>query len=143
LHCPVQTKQTGWLICTSISTKSHNLVSFGDVLRLPFQSTLPSVSGDNQLVTKPVWVPDAVSKECMICSVKFTAFIRKHHCRRCGRVVCSTCSPHRMALSSLHQSNQYAFTETKKMERTCKDCFKDMSSKNSRLAGIGRAVSVS
>lgn len=100
--------------------------------------TLLTVSDDNQLVTKPVWVPDSVSKECMICSVKFTAFIRKHHCRRCGRVVCSACSPHRIAPTSHNQTN-HTLLEAKKLERTCKECFKDMSSKNIRSGGkIGR-----
>ena len=136
LHCQVQTKPTGWPIYTSTSTKLHSLVSCCGFSHSGCRcSLLLSVSDDNQLVTKPVWVPDSVSKECMICSVKFTAFIRKHHCRMCGRVVCSACSPHRMAPNSVTQTNQYAPLETKKLERTCKDCFKDMSSKNSRLGG--------
>lgn len=85
-----------------------------------------SVTDENQLVTKPVWVPDSVSKECMICSVKFTAFVRKHHCRRCGRVICSACSPHRLAQSV----PAHTAVETKKLERTCTDCFKGMTPAN-------------
>lgn len=84
-------------------------------------------------MTKPVWVPDSMSKECMVCSIKFTAFVRKHHCRRCGRVVCSSCSPHRMAIDPLTQNGTEL--ESKKLERVCKDCFKEMSSINVRSGG--------
>ncbi|XP_068608115.1 zinc finger FYVE domain-containing protein 26 [Brachionichthys hirsutus] len=43
------------------------------------------------------WVPDAQQHECMIClRERFTMFNRRHHCRRCGRLVCHTCSEHKM-----------------------------------------------
>ncbi|XP_063877938.1 uncharacterized protein LOC135109948 [Scylla paramamosain] len=42
------------------------------------------------------WVPDAEVRKCPVCEVTiFSMFSRRHHCRRCGRVVCSTCSQHR------------------------------------------------
>ena len=40
----------------------------------------------------PVWVPDSYSSTCQECHVKFTFIIRKHHCRACGRLLCSYCS---------------------------------------------------
>jgi hypothetical protein len=40
----------------------------------------------------PVWLPD--TKECMLCAKKFSQIRRRHHCRRCGWVVCAYCSPH-------------------------------------------------
>lgn len=46
---------------------------------------------------KSEWVPDDQVIQCMSCrSVTFSMFIRRHHCRRCGRVVCATCSSRRM-----------------------------------------------
>ncbi|XP_068194782.1 zinc finger FYVE domain-containing protein 26 isoform X2 [Antennarius striatus] len=43
------------------------------------------------------WVPDTHQRECMIClRERFTMFNRRHHCRRCGRLVCHTCSEHKM-----------------------------------------------
>ncbi len=93
------------------------------------------VSGDQQLLTKPVWVPDSSCKECMICNIKFTHFIRKHHCRQCGRVICSSCSPYRVAWDV----NSGTSADSKKMERICKDCFKDRSThavrRSSELVG--------
>lgn len=37
------------------------------------------------------WMPDAKSKECYECSLKFTTFRRRHHCRLCGQIFCSKC----------------------------------------------------
>ena len=140
LHCLVLTKQTGWPICTNTSIELLNLVRAGQSAEISINICFLSVTSDSQLLTKPVWVPDSMSKECMVCSVKFTAFIRKHHCRRCGRVVCTTCSPHRMAPNPQAKTGQYHSLDTKKMERVCKDCFKDMSSVNSRSGGYNDDV---
>ncbi|ODQ80969.1 hypothetical protein BABINDRAFT_59426 [Babjeviella inositovora NRRL Y-12698] len=41
-----------------------------------------------------VWQPDSLSRACPICSKKYTFFNRRHHCRKCGRVVCGNCSQH-------------------------------------------------
>ncbi|XP_059860338.1 zinc finger FYVE domain-containing protein 26 isoform X2 [Delphinus delphis] len=39
------------------------------------------------------WVPDESESTCMVCCrERFTMFNRRHHCRRCGRLVCSSCS---------------------------------------------------
>jgi hypothetical protein len=46
----------------------------------------------------PVWVPNKDSPDCSLCSKAFTMFHRRHHCRKCGRVVCDRCSPHRKNL---------------------------------------------
>ena len=36
---------------------------------------------------KPTWIADADSSDCMVCNTPFTFFFRKHHCRRCGRLL--------------------------------------------------------
>ncbi|KAI3343210.1 hypothetical protein F4824DRAFT_444851 [Ustulina deusta] len=46
----------------------------------------------------PRWQPDAEVTNCPICDVQFGMFLRKHHCRKCGRVVCDRCSPHRITI---------------------------------------------
>lgn len=46
----------------------------------------------------PRWQPDAEVNRCPICGVQFTWYYRKHHCRKCGRVVCANCSPHRITI---------------------------------------------
>ncbi|XP_059209282.1 zinc finger FYVE domain-containing protein 26 [Centropristis striata] len=43
------------------------------------------------------WVPDTKQLMCMVCKrERFTMFNRRHHCRRCGRLVCHACSEHKM-----------------------------------------------
>jgi hypothetical protein len=46
----------------------------------------------------PRWQPDAEVSECPICKRPFSFWFRKHHCRKCGRVVCASCSPHRITI---------------------------------------------
>ncbi|KAK4058123.1 hypothetical protein OIO90_000862 [Microbotryomycetes sp. JL221] len=40
------------------------------------------------------WEDDDLSNVCRRCDRRFTFFLRKHHCRRCGLLVCSYCSAH-------------------------------------------------
>ncbi|MCJ1309492.1 hypothetical protein MMC25_003152 [Agyrium rufum] len=49
-------------------------------------------------IVLPRWQPDSEVSECPICHNAFTLFYRKHHCRKCGRVVCGSCSPHRITI---------------------------------------------
>ncbi|XP_071354919.1 zinc finger FYVE domain-containing protein 26 isoform X2 [Trachinotus anak] len=45
------------------------------------------------------WVPDTHQHVCMVCQrERFTMFNRRHHCRRCGRLVCNACSERKMPL---------------------------------------------
>lgn len=46
----------------------------------------------------PPWQPDSDVTHCPVCNRQFTFLFRKHHCRKCGRVVCSQCSPHRITI---------------------------------------------
>lgn len=46
----------------------------------------------------PRWQPDAEVSRCPICGASFNFWYRKHHCRKCGRVVCANCSPHRITI---------------------------------------------
>ena len=46
----------------------------------------------------PRWQSDAEVSHCPICGRAFAFWYRKHHCRKCGRVVCANCSPHRITI---------------------------------------------
>lgn len=41
------------------------------------------------------WVEDENVKSCYNCHTEFSLFIRKHHCRLCGRIFCYECSKYR------------------------------------------------
>lgn len=38
------------------------------------------------------WVKDETVTHCHECKCQFGMFVRKHHCRACGRIFCNTCS---------------------------------------------------
>ncbi|KAJ1469499.1 hypothetical protein T484DRAFT_1982225 [Baffinella frigidus] len=49
---------------------------------------------------KRLWQPDAEALTCSLtaCGKEFHSFVRRHHCRVCGRVVCADCSKGRRRL---------------------------------------------
>ncbi|KAF1990433.1 hypothetical protein K402DRAFT_401267 [Aulographum hederae CBS 113979] len=49
-------------------------------------------------IVLPKWQPDADVTSCPVCGTAFSFWFRKHHCRKCGRVVCASCSPHRITI---------------------------------------------
>lgn len=57
-------------------------------------------NGDDELMGMrvPRWQPDSEVTSCPICGTVFSFWYRKHHCRKCGRVVCASCSPHRITI---------------------------------------------
>jgi hypothetical protein len=46
----------------------------------------------------PIWQPDSTAASCKSCGAKFTVFLRKHHCRKCGYIFCDDCSKGRRQL---------------------------------------------
>ncbi|OQS07085.1 AAA ATPase domain-containing protein [Thraustotheca clavata] len=50
--------------------------------------------GKVQFVERWRWIPNQDRKTCRVCFKTFM-FRRRHHCRQCGEVVCSSCGPHR------------------------------------------------
>jgi hypothetical protein len=60
---------------------------------------------------KTVWQKDEEAKQCCLCSVQFSLITRRHHCRKCGKVVCHKCSDQK------EQCTGYA-----NAERVCDSC---------------------
>lgn len=63
---------------------------------------------------KEEWVRDEEATNCMCCRRSvFTMLTRRHHCRRCGRVVCHSCSTNRIKIHNMYDEIPVRF---------CADC---------------------
>lgn len=59
-----------------------------------FDKVIKVISGDkqNSTSTKDYWVDDNKCKACFECETPFSVFVRRHHCRICGRIFCGNCT---------------------------------------------------
>lgn len=81
-------------------------------------------------------MPDELCHECSNCNIKFALFIRKHHCRICGRIFCHACSNHSISGKQLRKNTQGNI-------RVCQDClrmYQDVES--SRMTSEGEIPSI-
>lgn len=78
-----------------------------------------------EIPIKAKWIPDGDTNHCMSCKrQKFSLLTRRHHCRRCGRVVCSSCSQNRVQLEEVYNDM---------MVRVCLDCYQQMGAEKKHL----------
>ena len=77
---------------------------------------------------KAIWQPDYTAQECPTCMRRFSTFVRKHHCRVCGRVICYQCSLSRVALSQdvcVNTPDGLGSTSAPSMyHRVCDECMR-------------------
>lgn len=64
------------------------------------------------------WKPDSSAIDCAVCHTTFTLFFRRHHCRKCGDIVCDSHSRQRVPLD---QHARYHPQGT--VERACDGCW--------------------
>uniref|UniRef100_A0A671QXW0 FYVE and coiled-coil domain-containing protein 1 n=1 Tax=Sinocyclocheilus anshuiensis TaxID=1608454 RepID=A0A671QXW0_9TELE len=57
------------------------------------------------------WLVDKEATHCLGCQGQFTWWLRRHHCRLCGRIFCYYCS------------NNFVMTKNSKKERCCRECY--------------------
>mmetsp|Transcript_40534 Transcript_40534/g.53350 ORF Transcript_40534/g.53350 Transcript_40534/m.53350 type:complete len:227 (-) Transcript_40534:8-688(-) len=74
------------------------------------------ISGACGVKRPPVWISDDVAPSCMVCNGHFTLLWRKHHCRKCGKIVCEKCGPRNNTLPI----PEWGFNQP---VRHCKLCF--------------------
>ncbi|XP_066459880.1 myotubularin-related protein 3 isoform X2 [Eleutherodactylus coqui] len=65
------------------------------------------------------WLPDHLAANCYNCDSKFWLASRKHHCRNCGNVFCSSCCNQKVPVPS-----QQLFEPS----RVCKSCYNNLHS---------------
>lgn len=85
------------------SKKSNSLDSLDESFVMPREAP-----------DKSQWIKDDEATHCMCCKrTVFTMLTRRHHCRRCGRVVCHSCSSKRLTIPKLYDNI---------LVRVCDDC---------------------
>nr|XP_020655714.1 zinc finger FYVE domain-containing protein 26 [Pogona vitticeps] len=73
---------------------------------------------------KQDWIPDEAEDTCMVCKTeRFTMFNRRHHCRRCGRLVCNSCSTKKMVVEACWENPT----------RVCDQCYAYCNKESSTL----------
>lgn len=87
-------EETEVIICGSFPSKHSHAVSsilLASLSRL--QGTIEDLRLSSQLyIHRSTWVKDKERASCHLCMRNFHALRRKHHCRKCGEVICSDCS---------------------------------------------------
>eukprot|EP01114_Cavostelium_apophysatum_P020568 TRINITY_DN6934_c0_g1_i2.p1 TRINITY_DN6934_c0_g1~~TRINITY_DN6934_c0_g1_i2.p1 ORF type:complete len:939 (+),score=251.24 TRINITY_DN6934_c0_g1_i2:1960-4776(+) len=71
-------------------------------------------AGRKAIELAPVWMHDNEANQCTLCGEGFTVIKRRHHCRRCGRLVCGSCSENKVKLPNQGTS------------RVCDDCYEKL-----------------
>uniref|UniRef100_A0A673BY85 Zinc finger FYVE domain-containing protein 26 n=1 Tax=Sphaeramia orbicularis TaxID=375764 RepID=A0A673BY85_9TELE len=91
MQCPAQDSSSSSSRLESPAPSTHR-VSVGRNRRSSVKFQPP-----DQPPARKDWVPDTQQHVCMVCQrERFTMFNRRHHCRRCGRLVCQACSERKM-----------------------------------------------
>ncbi|KAI5959285.1 uncharacterized protein KGF55_005435 [Candida pseudojiufengensis] len=88
----------------------------------------------------PIWQNDNDVSECFLCQITFNFFNRRHHCRKCGRVVCGDCSNNKIHYldntpivlnpeDSSHNHrhhNRTQYSNSNELYRTCDECTREI-----------------
>mmetsp|Transcript_25986 Transcript_25986/g.41835 ORF Transcript_25986/g.41835 Transcript_25986/m.41835 type:complete len:394 (+) Transcript_25986:98-1279(+) len=89
----------------------HHVVMKSELVDLLFSATKKEVSRWGPVATNQ-WHAKKDHATCNLCSKNFSLLRHKHHCRYCGRVVCSACSKGRA------NSNSRVGHESKNLKRS-------------------------
>ncbi|XP_052867530.1 RUN and FYVE domain-containing protein 2-like [Anopheles cruzii] len=71
------------------------------------------------------WTPDKIVSRCTGCEKEFSMTRRKHHCRNCGKIFCSSCSEH---VAALPVANDHLPVGGKPV-RVCDHCWEKLTAK--------------
>lgn len=128
--------RNGWLICTrgksfavyaaTAGEKQEWMAHIDACIRDLLQKGGKKAASDHAAV----WVPDSEANSCMICKrSSFNVINRRHHCRKCGSVVCGPCSSQKFQMP----------TQSSKPLRVCDPCYATLSKTDSATAALPAA----
>jgi hypothetical protein len=87
---------------------------------IPLASKKTSLAGD--------WERNSARADCSSCNRKFGVFLRRHHCRSCGKLFCASCTTYKISVAS---------SRTGKSKRACAMCFAVAGASGSSMTGGG------
>lgn len=90
----VQTSLKSFFCC--LSSPAERDEWFND-----YTKAAEKLQAHSTVAVAPIWRPDETSGLCSKCNAAFSLLFRKHHCRKCGLIVCANCSKDRVVIASL------------------------------------------
>lgn len=98
-----------------ISAKTEKDIS--DFLQISITEEGRTSTGILQFVYPKIRLEDHEVDKCGTCGSTFSLFLRKHHCRCCGRIFCGSCANDQVKIPKL-------FSNEKDIQRVCRYCFR-------------------
>ncbi|KAI9005884.1 hypothetical protein BC832DRAFT_455541 [Gaertneriomyces semiglobifer] len=82
-----------------------------------------------ELLSSNEWQPDDEAPDCTQCGRRFNLFLRRHHCRNCGKIFCGNCTSSKLTLWARNPPS-----------RVCDACFAKLTKRRSRHTPVNIAV---
>lgn len=90
---PVNTPRASSTSTTHVvSTHGSSVPSNSNSLSVTLMSRLSPPEYKQSGLGRDYWLDDSSATKCRDCDRKFTTFLRKHHCRICGKIFCHNCT---------------------------------------------------
>jgi hypothetical protein len=102
-------KKSFTLIAPSVDIKNEWLIAIDTVIKTNVSITIDKTMEKSNA---PFWMSDDSSTSCLLCKSSFTFFLRRHHCRACGKLVCAKCSQNKAVINNLEE----------RKSRVCEEC---------------------
>ena len=116
---------------------NSNNVSISMVVDNKLKKSSSKIVKNNSIYERRIhtWVKDETVLNCYNCNIEFNFYIRKHHCRKCGKIYCANCSNFWIQIpeflnSPPKQNNIWSistyldyFNLNDSKERVCQKCF--------------------
>ncbi|TFL05679.1 hypothetical protein BDV98DRAFT_229793 [Pterulicium gracile] len=114
----------------------------------PQKVTTPQWTAPSPYQLSAHWERDETVTQCRECQRRFTFMIRRHHCRRCGKIFCDRDSSYRANLDPsevVHDPAHPVPTPSAGPQRVCISCYEQVTSRvpaglQTRVASLERVV---
>jgi len=126
LHCATTENVARWLVAygARVEVSNHAKQSgkdrWGAALdKYDLKTTLQATDCQvlESVAQNDMWFDDKLSNGCLLCGNAFTVWLRRHHCRSCGLLVCQPCSLRKLQFTKGSKDGKPS------VERACDKCF--------------------